>query len=141
MTDTVISKSIILNAPRDTVWAFLTEKDKLAEWFHEAEADLADQQPYTLVDRAPDGTTTKMCWGEVLEMTKPSSLVYSFTVKPLGGAMTTVSWSLEEVHGGTKLSLSHSGVDQAAGEAAMGLLLALDKGWDQHLLSMRTLAA
>jgi len=141
MTDTVISKSIILKAPRETVWAFLTEKDKLAEWFHEAEADLADQKPYTLISRGADNSTTKMCWGEVLEMTKPSTLAYTFTVKPLGGAMTTVSWTLEDVHGGTRLSLSHSGIDQAAGEAAMGLLLALDSGWDKHLLSMRALNA
>ena len=33
MTDS-ITKTVFLKAPRDTVWAFLTEKDKLARWFH-----------------------------------------------------------------------------------------------------------
>ena len=141
MTNNVISKSIFLAAPRDTVWAFLTDKDKLGEWFHEAEADLADQQPYCLIKQADDGATVKMCWGDVLEMQKPSRLVYTFTIKPLGGAMTTVTWTLDEVHGGTKLSLTHKGIDKAAGDAAMGLLLALDAGWDKHLADLRSASA
>jgi len=51
--------------------------------------------------------------------------------------MTTVSWTLEQVYGGTKLTLTHEGIGEAAGESAMGLLMALDKGWDKHLESLR----
>jgi len=39
MNTTTITKSIFFNAPRETVWAFLTDKDKLGEWYHPAEAD------------------------------------------------------------------------------------------------------
>ena len=70
-------------------------------------------------------------------MEPPSLLVYSFTIKPLGGAMTTVSWLLEEAHGGTRLTLKHEGIAEAAGESALGLLMALDAGWDKHLGSLR----
>ena len=119
------------------MWAFLTEKEKLALWFHLAESDLALGQDYALIQKAEDGAVTKLCRGTVLEMDKPSRLVYSFTIKPLGGAMTTVTWTLEEVRGGTKLSLRHEGISKAAGEAAMGLLMALDEGWDKHLASLR----
>lgn len=140
MSDTTISKSIVFSASRDTVWAFLTEKDKLGEWFHAAEADLASNQEYTLFKTEDDGSITKMCWGTVIEMNKPSRLVYSFTIKPLGGAMTTVTWTLEEVQGGTKLSLVHEGIGEAAGAAAMGLLVALDEGWDKHLAGLQSAA-
>ncbi len=138
MSNTTISKSIFFSASRETVWAYLTEKDKLGEWFHSAEADLAMDQDYALIRKEDNGSVTKMCWGTVFEMKKPARLVYSFTVKPLGGAMTTVTWVLDEVEGGTRLSLTHEGIDEAAGDAAMGLILALDKGWDSHLAGLRS---
>lgn len=142
MTPTTITKSIFLKAPREVVWAFLTEKEKLALWFNPAEADLALGAEYVLLGADKDGNAEKICWGEVLEMEKPTRLVYSFTVKPLAGAMTKVTWDLQDVmvgtnREGTKLSLTHEGISEAAGEAAMGLLLALDAGWDAHLLSLR----
>ena len=52
--------------------------------------------------------------------------------------VSTVSWNLEDVAGGTGLSLSHEGLPQ--GEEAFGLTLALDKGWDDHLARMRAAA-
>jgi uncharacterized protein YndB with AHSA1/START domain len=142
MTQTTITKSIFLKAPREVVWAFLTEKEKLALWFNPAEADLALGAEYALLAADKDGNAEKICWGEVLEMEKPTRLVYSFTIKPLAGAMTKVTWDLQDVMvgtnlKGTKLSLTHEGISEAAGEAAMGLLLALDAGWDAHLLDLR----
>lgn len=134
MSNTTINKTIFYTASREVVWAFLTEKEKLAKWFHPANNDLVEGQDYALVDK---DSGQKLCWGNVLEMDKPSKLVYTFTIIPLDGAMTTVTWTLDEIAGGTRLSLKHEGISEAAGEAAMGLLLALDKGWDDHLNSMR----
>ena len=34
ITKRIIRKSIFLNADRQTVWAYLTDPDKLAIWFH-----------------------------------------------------------------------------------------------------------
>jgi uncharacterized protein YndB with AHSA1/START domain len=132
-----INKSIFFAASRETVWSFLTDKDKLGLWFHPAEANLAEGQDYSLISTADDGTINKQCWGTVLEMDAPAHLKHTFTIKPLGGALTNVTWTLEEINGGTKLSLTHEGISAAAGEAAMGLLLALDAGWDKHLGSLR----
>lgn len=130
MTATTMTKTIFLKAPRETVWAFLTEKDKLARWFHPAEEDLKEGADYTLLDQ--HGNMDRICWGKVLEMRPHGSLVYTFTVKPLNGAMTTVRWTLEEAAGGTRLTLVHEGIEQAAGEAAFRMLTALDAGWDEH---------
>lgn len=141
MTDTTITKSIFLAAPRETVWSFLTEKEKLALWFHRADADLVEGQDYGLMQKSDDGSENKVCWGTVISMQKPARLVYTFTIKPLGGAMTTVEWTLKEVSGGTKLSLVHKGIGEAAGEAALGLLMALDEGWDKHLAKLRAVSA
>jgi len=140
MTDATIEKSIFFAASRETVWAFLTDKDKLGMWFYQAEADLAEGNDYMLIQINDDGGVDKKCWGEVLELDAPSRLVYTFTFGPLAGKTTTVIWTLEEVQGGTKLSLEHQGIGEAAGEMAMGLLTALDAGWDRHLAGLRSAA-
>jgi len=138
-SNTTISKSYFFAATRETVWSFLTEKEKLAQWFHPATSNLTEGEDYALVELQEDGTEVKQCWGSVLKMDKPSTLVYSFTITPLNGAMTTVTWTLEEICNGTRLSLKHEGIEDAAGEAAIGLLLALDKGWDAHVNALRDL--
>lgn len=137
MADSTLVKTIFVAAPRETVWAFLTDKNKLGEWFHPAESNLVLGEEYALVGKTDADTTAKQCWGTVEHMEPPVSLRYSFTVKPFAGAMTTVSWLLEDVHGGTKLTLRHEGISEAAGDARVALLLALDKGWDEHLNSLR----
>jgi len=137
MAETELTKTVYLDAPRDTVWAFLTEKDKLAKWFHPAAADLAEGEDYALLETDDSGNTVKLCWGTVLKMDRPTNLVWSFTIKPLGGAMTTVTWTLEDSHGGTRLTLRHEGIGMAAGEAPLGLLTALDAGWDAHFADLR----
>lgn len=141
MSNETINKSIFLPASREVVWSFLTKKDKLKIWFHPAEADLAEKEGYALISIDKDGTVDKLCWGTVLEMDPPSRMKWSFTVKPLNGALTTVVWELEALNGGTKLSLTHEGIGEAAGEAAMGMLLALDKGWEEHMARLRTAAS
>lgn len=136
MTATTITKSIFLATSRETVWTYLTEKDKLGEWFHAAEADLVEGNPYALLGDPAD-SSTKMCWGEVLSAKEPSFLSYTFTIKPMGGAMTTVNWTLEQAAGGTRVTLVHEGIGEAGGDAALGLLMALESGWDKHLSKMR----
>jgi len=136
MSATTISKTIFLAASPEAVWEYLTNKDKLGEWFHPAADNLVEGQPYALLGDAND-SDSKMCWGDVLSAKKPTTLVYTFTIKPLGGATTTVNWTLEEAAGGTRLTLVHEGIGEAAGEAALGLLMALDDGWDKHFGKLR----
>ncbi len=129
-----IEKSVFLPADRQTVWNYLTKADLLGKWFHPADADLAEGQDFTL-HSAKDGD--RMCWGKVEATSPPDHLRWSFTVGPLNGVMTTVDWQLEETSGGTKLSLTHSGLPD--GGEAYGLVLALDKGWHGFLANIQTL--
>ncbi len=141
MSSATITKTIFIKAAPETVWSYLIDKNKLGQWFHPAVANLVLDQDYELYATEEARSDEKMCWGRVIEMQAPTRLVYTFTVKPLQGAMTTVSWSLESVAGGTRLTMVHEGVEEAAGEAALGLLCALDKGWDEHFGRLRTVSA
>jgi len=134
MTDTTIRKAVFLAADKPTVWAHLTKADLLGNWFHPAEADLAEGENYTLLNQK-DGD--RMCWGTVEKADPHDYLKWSFTVGPMQGAMSTVEWRLDTVAGGTRLSLEHSGLPTDAD--GFGLVLALDKGWHGFLMNLREL--
>ncbi|WP_170409053.1 SRPBCC family protein [Ruegeria atlantica] len=133
MTETVLQKTIFLRAEPETVWAYLTEPERLAEWFHKPERPLAAGQKLEMF-----GTTSGdlLIWGEVRAARPPEYLEYTFTIKPLGDAVSVVKWTLDAVPGGTRLGLVHEGLPQSA--EAFGLILSLDSGWDEHFAKMRT---
>ena len=132
MPDTIIEKSIYLKAPKETVWLYLTDPDKLAIWFHKPQAPLEAGCDYEMY-----GTESgnKLLWGTVIEARPFDYLEYTFTIGPMDGAVTSVRWTLESVPGGTRLSLEHTGLPQGA--EAFGLTLSLCKGWDDHIARMR----
>ena len=135
MTMRTIEKTLYLKAAPERVWAYLTDKALLAEWFHPAENNLADGEDYALLSK--DGSA--LCSGTVTEMTPHTRLAYSFTAGPMAGLMTEVTWTLTEVEGGTHLALKHDGLPGSA--EGFGLLAAFDAGWDDHLKRMRDIDA
>ena len=141
MSKAAIRKTIFLNASRERVWDYLTDKDRLGEWFYKGQASLSEGNDYTLVGEDSDGETVRKCWGSVKTSNRPEELVYTFTFAPLSGAMTTVTWRLQEAFGGTMLTLKHEGIGEAAGDAALPMLMDLDAGWDRHLGLLRQAVA
>ena len=138
MTNDTITKTVFFTAKRDVVWSFLTDKDKLATWFHGPGADLADGEDYTVVKAVEDGTMQKIMWGTVLVFEPVSLLKYTFFIAPSKDITSTVTWTLKEIEGGTKLTMHHEGLG-ALEEGALELLTHLDIGWDRHLGQLRTL--
>ena len=132
MTDNTLRKSIYLKASKQQVWGYLTDPEKLGIWFHKPKVALSEGEDYAMY-----GTTSgdKLMWGSVQKATPHDYLEYTFTITPMGEAISTVKWTLEDAADGTRLSLEHSGLPAAA--EAFGLTLALDKGWDDHLGRMR----
>lgn len=131
MTDVTIRKSILLRATPATVWAFLTDPDKLAIWFHRPDKPLL-VGAYQMIG-ADSGE--RFMWGEVQVADPFKSLEYTFEIAQMNGAASLVKWTLTEVTAGTQLSLEHSGLPQGA--EAFDLSLALDKGWEDHMGRMR----
>ncbi|WP_395373321.1 SRPBCC domain-containing protein [Marinicella sp. W31] len=136
MTDSTIMKKIFLAASKQTVWAFLTQKDKLAQWFHPCDSDWEEGQDYQLYMQAEDGSKKVIIWGSVLQMDIPNKLVYTFCIEPFSEP-TTITCQLDSVYDGTVLTLTHEGIEAATGDAIMPFLLDLDKGWEEHLDQIR----
>lgn len=136
MTDTVLEKTIFIDSSPENVWLYITDKDRLGEWFHPANTHLTQGTSYQLLKENGD----KMCWGHVIEATAPTRLVYSFTHNFMNDGDTTVTWELSAVHGGTMLKLTHTGFETANGNT-LNLLISHDKGWDDHFSRLREKAA
>jgi uncharacterized protein YndB with AHSA1/START domain len=134
MTDNVLQKSVYLKATPAQVWAYLTDPDKLAIWFHKPKTALVEGDYEMFGTESGD----RLMWGKVLVAKPFTQLEYTFSIAPMGDQSSTVRWRLTEVQGGTNLSLRHEGLPQ--GTEAFGLTLALDKGWDDHLARMRNSA-
>ena len=132
---TTLHKTVFLAASREVVWAYLTDKDRLGEWFHPGVDSLEAGKPYQLYKS--DDRTSIMLRGDILVADRPSFLSYTGTVKPIGDLLTRLSWTLDEVPGGTRLSLLQEGVGEAAGDAALAALIKLDNGWDKHFSDLR----
>lgn len=135
---TSLIKTAIFEASPAVVWAYLTDKDKLGRWYHPARADLAQGQSYALYKAANGPDSAPLIHGRVITFDPPRELVTTFTCDPMNGVETQVQWRLEEWGNGTRLTLEHTGFD-ALGDLPMGLIMALDAGWDDHLGQMRAL--
>ena len=131
-----IVKTIFLKATPDHVWRFLTEADRLAEWFHRGESDLKEGGEWIMVTNSQGKEGERMLTGRVIEAKAPERLVHTFTHKWLGGVETTCTWTLEGVKGGTILTLTHDGFEKVE-EGAFEIAAEHDKGWDQHFGRLR----
>ena len=136
MSDMKLVKTLFLKAPPEHVWKFLTEKDKLAIWFHNAEEDVRDGGNFTLVSNSLGKEGERIVWGEVIEFDPPRRLVHKFTHNFLNGAETTCEWTLSSVEGGTILRLEHTGWENAK-EIAFSQGADHDVGWDEHFARLR----
>ncbi|MBL4767437.1 MAG: SRPBCC domain-containing protein [Rhodobacteraceae bacterium] len=136
MTDMKIVKTLLLKAQPGHVWRFLTEPDRLAEWFHRGGGPMAPGGDYTLLTNSLGKEGEKICWGKVITLDPPHRLVHSFTHQGLQGVETTVSWTLTSVEGGTVLTLIHEGWSKVPNDA-FGVAASHDVGWDEHFIRLR----
>ncbi|ACT57807.1 SRPBCC family protein [Hirschia baltica] len=136
MTELSLTKTIILKAPPQHVWKFLTQTDLLATWFHNAGSDLVEGGEYKIVSNSIGKEGDAIIWGEVLLSDAPNKLVHTFTHPMLQEKNTVCTWTLTEIEGGTLLTLVHTGFELVE-DASFSMAQAHDKGWDEHFLRLR----
>jgi uncharacterized protein YndB with AHSA1/START domain len=130
-----IERVMTLDAPREAVWAALTEPDQLRQWFGTKRAEL---------DLRPGGTGV-FGWEEgearvtVETVEPPERFAYRWIPgsAQTGEATTLVEFTLEEDGAGTKLTLVESGFVQFPAEARREN----EGGWDEELSDLRTYVA
>ncbi|MEM6496205.1 MAG: SRPBCC domain-containing protein [Pseudomonadota bacterium] len=138
MTEFTITKTIFIKAPSEHVWKFLTDKDKLALWFHEGEQSIESTGLYAVLSNTPGNESERLCWGEVTHYEPTSRLVHTFTHSGLKGVITLCEWELKDVEGGTIVRLTHSGFEDA--DDGFNQAADHDVGWDEHFAQLRSIA-
>lgn len=135
MTELTIVKTLILKAPPEHVWKFLTDEKKLSLWFYEAALPMKEGGDYKLLTNSLGKEGEQICWGTIKTFNPPKRFVHTFTHDHLQGIETLCDWTLEETPGGTKLTLIHSGFEKAA--EAFNQIADHDVGWDEHFIRLR----
>ena len=133
-------KTVYLKAPRAHVWKFLVEAERLAFWFHRGEQDVVAGGEWAVVSNSSGKEGQRIVWGRVHVFDPPTRLVHTFAHYRMGEAETTCIWELEEVDGGTILTLTHEGLENIR-DGAFALASDLDKGWDEHFARLRRVAS
>jgi uncharacterized protein YndB with AHSA1/START domain len=133
----VVQREIHVAAPRATVFAFLTDPDKIVNWVGaEAQTETHPGGIYLLKGIA--GDPTRVARGTFREVVPVHRLAYTFGWE--GGAEVPPGSSLIEIdlteqNGGTLVRLTHSGLPDAAQCAAH------DRGWAYYMERLAVVAA
>jgi len=102
-----LERTLVIEAPRATVFRFFTDGDRWAAWWGAGSAIDARPGGRVLI-RYPNGVQVL---GEVLEIAEPERIVFTYGYEsgkpiPAGGSRVTIR--LEEVENGTRLHLAHA---------------------------------
>jgi uncharacterized protein YndB with AHSA1/START domain len=121
-----------IRAMPERVFRALTNPDDLARWWRgvggiaRAEMDLRPGGIYRLEFRMPKGAIA-VVHGKVREVEAPRRLVMTWFSPEYPGLETLLSFELESIPGGTRLTLRHSGLTEP------GSLADHEQGWLEAL--------
>jgi uncharacterized protein YndB with AHSA1/START domain len=129
-----LRREIQIRAPRERVWSALTEPVELLRWFPTERAE---------IDLTPGGEA-RFVWEEsadeaVVETVDPlERLVFRWRPSGLDRPHTTVSFTLEEIPSGTRLTLVESGFAALPDQIAQQSQEGNDAGWRDELEELKT---
>ena len=149
MNDTTISNDTIViertfDAPIDVIWQLWTQPEHFQNWYGPrgftvpvAEMDVQVGGRRFVAMESPDGSMKFWTVGEFTEIVPNERLVYTENLSDADGTIitetsehgippmsTVVTVVLEAVDGGTKMTMTHAGLPDAAVEGSGG-------GWNQ----------
>lgn len=131
-----IDRSIDLLATPDRVWRALTDRADLSAWFQvEIEGDLVPGAEVWMTSVHPDHAGMRFSV-IVAEMTPPRRLVWRWHPGAVDAAVdyareprTTVTFTLDPIPGGTRLSVAETGFDAIALARRAGVHRDNTEGW------------
>lgn len=116
------------NHPIDRVWRAISDETEIAQWFIQADFKPVVGYQYTFTHESTRIT------GEVLVASKPSELRYTWIIGD-PDTSSTVAWTLESIEGGTRVVLTHTGIE-SYGDSAAKMFGSFKQGWTSCLVSL-----
>ena len=139
-----IERSIVIRAPRARIWRTLTDSEEFGTWFRaKLHSGFAVGQRVAGQITYPGSEHYK--FEALVEKMEPESL-FSFRwpheidpkVGPSWDASTLVEFRLEEVEGGTKLTVTESGFDRLPAGMREEAFRNNSKGWTIQVENVRS---
>jgi uncharacterized protein YndB with AHSA1/START domain len=141
-----IEKQIVLGAPRSRVWNAISDAREFGEWFQVdmSGVEFKAGQPVHAKMTYPD--SEGMPFEMVIDRIEPE-LLFSFRWHPYGidpdvdyssEPMTLIEFKLEEIEGGTKLTITESGFDNIPLARRAEAFRINSEGWGMQLHNIET---
>lgn len=139
-----IVKSVIIRAPRSRVWKALTSSQEFAQWFRVKTEDQFRTGARVNMETTYPGYEGQKFWADVVEMEPEHRFAWQW--HPGGKAAgpvppeekpTTVLFVLEEVEGGTRVTVTESGFDQVSLARRAKALESNTHGWEIQMQNIR----
>ena len=108
-TDPIVVEQIY-NAPIAAIWKAITEKDQMRQWFFEPMSNFETEVGFeTQFDVQVEGQNYAHQW-KVTEVVSERKIAYDWRYAGVPGD-SSVTWELSEAANGTKLTLTHAGIE------------------------------
>lgn len=101
-------QTITIAAPIDAVWAELTKLSAKQRAMMDTVLSTTFEPGAPLLYKSPDGKIAFIV-GRIMEAEAPHRLVHSWQLTTRDDPPTVVTWELEEVEDGTRVTLRHTG--------------------------------
>ncbi|HYF30995.1 MAG TPA: SRPBCC domain-containing protein [Chitinophagaceae bacterium] len=121
----------IFHHRKEKIWKLIADSNMLAEWLMPNDLKPVVGHKFNFKTKpAPGFDGIVHC--EVLEVIEFHKLVFSWKGGPIKKP-TIVSWILEDIPGGTKLTFSHTGFE---GFSPVAISYLLGRGWKKNITSL-----
>lgn len=121
-----IKKEAIFDSSIDRVWNAISKEEEISKWFLNADFKAEKGYEYTFTSKEEH---CEPIIGKI-KSADPYVLIYTWEVKGTY-VETIVTWKLETVEKGTKLTLEHTGIANYAADTAIKMFESFDGGWDK----------
>ncbi len=126
--DPVFEMQVVYPYAPDLVWEAITDKGELDQWLMETHFEPTVGFVFRF-QTPPNPHWRGWVEGTVLEADPPTRLAYSWSGDDEQPA-STVTWTLGQVDGGTKLSMEHRGF---VGERGLKAYNGMKSGWTEKM--------
>ena len=130
----VITKEHVFNHSIKEVWNAISREEEISTWFIKADFKAEVGYNYKFTASEEKGCITI---NGVVKQADPFTLIYTWVVENTN-TETTVKWMLEQINGGTKLYLEHSGISNYPGETAVNMFNSFNGGWSDCINQLTT---
>lgn len=129
MHDNIVVKQK-MEAPVDKVWAALTDKEQMKEWYFDIpDFELAEHGEFNFFE--PGDGKKFHHHGEILEVIPNEKLKHTWSYPEFSKEKTIVKWRLEQDGDGTLVTLMHKGLENLNHLGSDFRRESFEEGWNE----------